>query len=86
MRANESTPAKGQSADGEAESFSDRVDARVTEETRERVERVAYELSEPGDSCSGSDVIRLALDDFLDEIEEELGLVEDDEEEEEGRW
>jgi hypothetical protein len=76
MDASESTPGKGESADGEAESYNDRVDARVTEETRKRVERVAYELSEAGDTWSGSDVIRLALDDFLDEIEEELGLVE----------
>jgi hypothetical protein len=85
MRASDTTPGKGQSADGEAESFSDRVDARVTEETRERIERVAYELSEPGSTVSESEVIRLALADYLDEIEEELGLVEDDDADG-GRW
>jgi hypothetical protein len=79
MRASDTTSRKGESADGEADSFSERVDARVTEDTRKRVERVAYELSEPGNSQSSSEIVRDALHEYLDKMERELALVEDEE-------
>jgi predicted DNA-binding protein len=42
---------------------------RVTEEKRKRIEKIAHERSEPGDRVSLSDVLREAIDEYLDRVE-----------------
>lgn len=55
---------------GRAESFSECVSAKVTEEMKEEVAEVAWRRSEPGDRITESQIVREALRDFL-ELDEE---------------
>jgi hypothetical protein len=71
MNANESTPAEGERSDGGSEEELDEfIGFRVSEDTKRRVERLAYEKSGPGSIASLSEVAREALARGLDEIED----------------
>jgi hypothetical protein len=71
MNANESTPAEGERSDGGSEEELDEfIGFRVSEDTKRRVERLAYEKSGPGSIASLSGVAREALARGLDEIED----------------
>lgn len=46
--------------------FDDEVKARVTSERRSTLEEIAHERSEPGSRVTVSDLVREAVDEYLD--------------------
>ena len=80
MDASDTSPVKGQSADGDdgdtSDTFSQRVGFRLSEDEIDRLDRAVYQESQPGVNLSRSDIIRAALGWYLD-------LILDEEEDEE---
>lgn len=47
---------------------------RVTEEKRRKVEELAHELSEPGNRVTVSDILRQALEEYLEQSDDERDM------------
>jgi hypothetical protein len=80
MDADSNLPREGQSGDGHipVEECDTKTGARVPQSLVDRYEQAAYELSEPGDRVSRSDLYRRALLLYIEELEDELHGDDDD--------
>lgn len=56
--------------------YTEQIGARVPEGVPEEIERVAFEKSEPGNLWYKADVVREALDEYMDDTEVRRGVEE----------
>lgn len=74
MDASDTTPREGQSGDGEQSDrpYGDRIAVRVPESLVERYEEAAFECSSAGERVHRSALVREALYQYIEELEDEL--------------
>lgn len=55
---------------GGRQTFDDDVRVRITSERRERLEEIAHARSEPGETVTPSHIVREAIDDYLEQLDD----------------
>lgn len=79
MTARDTTNSEGKSGIGDEsdEQCDARLGVRVPESLIEKYDRAAFEASTPTDRVTRSDLVRRALHEFIDELEESGGVDDD---------